>query len=352
MLAAAALVVVVAVVAAATTIAIAATRSDGSSPSSAPRRPRVALVVPGSPPGSDDPSAQYVDAFERWRTQDGLSTQVLQIDLSKPGLSGLSGSARHGIGTYGLVLLAGQFVGNRFVREFSRHPHTRFVVLDPTPINEQPLYDAVSRNRNTSDVFFIEGPGAYLAGFLGALMAERRSSGERPAVVSEILVDRQVSANVVDTFRSGATDAVPGVKVLEHYAGRFSPPSACETIATHQVEQGSLVVYADAGACSPGALSAAETLGVWGIAADVDPSHPDVGPQILGYTVKNFGQEVDSSVRSYLDHTLQPGHFDLGIQVGAVDFVRSNPVVPELIRARLEQARQKHMKHWSTLGEP
>lgn len=348
-LAAAALVILVTVVAAGTAIAVVAMRGDGARAPSAGRADRVALVVPSSPQGSDDPSAaQYLDAFERAPTRFDIRTRTLPIDLSKPGLSGLSGADRRSIGNFGLVLLGGQFVAARFEREFARHPHTRFVVLDPDPVNGS-LYDAVSNNPNASDVFFIEGPGAYLAGTLSALMAAK-SSGKRPVAVSEILVNRQVSGNVVDSFRNGARAAVPGVKVLEHYAGEFSPRSVCETIANHQIERGSRVVYADAGACSAGALSAAETLGAWGVAADQDPTNPKVGPQILAYTVKNFGQEVDSSIRSYLDHTLEHGHFDIGIEVDAVNFVvPPNAEVSERVRARLERVKQQHWKTWASL---
>jgi len=348
---AAGLVLLVVVVAAGTAIAVVTTRGDrskGSAGVSAP--PRVALVVPSSPPWSDDPStAQYRDAVDRAHTQDGVQTQTFAIDLSKPGLAGLSERDRKSIGTFGLVLLAGQFVANRFAREFARHPHTRFVVLDPDPVGGKTLYNAVSNNRNARDVFFQEGPGAYLAGFLSALMAERRSSGKRPVVISEILVNSRVSSNVVNTFISGARKAVPGVRVLERYAGNSSPPSVCERIADNQIERGSRVVFADAGACSAGALAAAQTAEVWGVAADQDPFNPPAGPRILGWTVKNFRKEVGYAIDNYLDHTLPPfHHVDIGIDSGAVDFVPSS-LVPKPIRTRLAQERARRMPHWETL---
>jgi DNA-binding SARP family transcriptional activator/basic membrane lipoprotein Med (substrate-binding protein (PBP1-ABC) superfamily) len=345
-LVAAALVVLVVLVAAGTAIAVLAARADGPTASSAPRRPRVALVVPSSRPGSDDPYAQYVDAFVRAPTRYDIRARTFPIDLSKPGLSDLSGR----IGKFDLVLLAGQFVAARFAREFARHPHTRFVVLDPDPVNGS-LYDAVSNNPNASDVFFIEGPGAYLAGTLSALMAVQ-SSGDRPIAVSMIGSYPALNENVTSTFRDAARAAVPGIRVLEQESHDLVHPSVCETIANHQIDRGSRVVFADAGACSAGALSAAETRGVWGIAADQDPSHPNFGARILGYTVKNFGQEVDSSIRSYLNHTLEHGHFDIGIESRAVEFVVApGRLVPDSIRARLERVRRQHWKKWASLAE-
>ena len=354
-LVAATLVVLVALVAAGTAILL-NTRGDRSKAASGvPASPQVALVVPTSTPWGDDPSNAYQHAVDLARTEDGIGTQVLPIDLrKKPGLAGLSTRARKSLDTSDLVLLAGQFVGTQFVRAFARHPHTRFVVLDPDPINtDGPLYNAVSDNPNTSDVFFIEGPGAYLAGFLSALMAEKQSSGKRPVVVSEILVNKSVSANVVNSFITGARAAVPGVKVLKRYAGKFSPPSVCETIANNQIERGSRVVYADAGACSAGAQSAVEAHhGVWGVEADQAPSTP-FGPRILGYTVKNFGQEVDYAIQHYVNHTLSHRHHvDIGIERGAVEFDPNPNLIPERILARLERLKQQHLKTWEHLATP
>jgi basic membrane lipoprotein Med (substrate-binding protein (PBP1-ABC) superfamily) len=346
-LATAALVALVALVAAGTAIVVVATRGSGTKAlSPVPPRP-IALVVPSSPPFADDPSAAYRDAVESLKTESGISTQVLPIRLNKP----LSARDRKIIDNAGLVLLAGQFVGTKLVDEFARHPHTRFVVLDPDPINtDGPLYQAVSSNPNTSDVFFQEGPTARLAGFLGTLMAEKQSSGKRP-VVSEILVTPKVSANVVTTFPWGATDAVSGVKVLPPaYAGKAAPPSKCEAIADDQIEQGSRVVYADAGACSAGALTAVQNhRGVWGIGAVLAPS--PFGPRILGNTLKNIPQEVDWVIRNYLSQSLpHRHHWDIGFRRRAVDFLPNTDVVQQKILNSYLRYRQQNMPTFISRG--
>jgi DNA-binding SARP family transcriptional activator len=348
----AALLVVVALVAAGTAIAVVATRGDGQKASPPARARRVALVVPKSPPGSNGPYSQYEDAFASAPTQYDVRTRTIGIDLKKP----LSSPLRKSIGNFGLVLLAGQFVSDRFKREFARDRHTRFVVLDPDPASESPLYNAVTGNRNTSDVFFIEGPGAYLAGTFAALMAKHIAEQQglkRPLAVSMIGSYPRLDTNVRNPFRDGATAAVPGIKVFEKESHDDSDQSKCERLANHQIDRGSLVVYADAGACSAGALSAAATRGKVGVAADQDPPHANIGEGTLAYTVKDFGQEVDSSIRQYLNHTLEPGHFDIGIQVGAVGLVvPPNPAVPDSIRAALEAVKHEHWKKWASLGKP
>jgi DNA-binding SARP family transcriptional activator/basic membrane lipoprotein Med (substrate-binding protein (PBP1-ABC) superfamily) len=325
-----------------------ATRGDGSKAASGvAARPRVALVVADVPTAADDPSAQYVDAFERWRTEEGISTQVLRINLGK----GLSPGERKSIDSFGLVLLAGQFVGNHFVHEFARHPHTRFVVLEPDPAHG-PLFDAVSASPNASDLFFVEGPGAYLAGYFSALVA-KQSSGNRPLAVSMIGSYPPLDENVIDPFASGARDAVHGIRVFEQESHDLLHPSVCEAIANDQIDRGSRVVYADAGSCSAGALSAAESRGVRGVAGDQDPSNPDLEWQILAYTVKNRKQLVDYVIRHYLEDTLpHRHHFDIGIERGAVGFVITNPHVRASIRATIERIKSENMKRWAARATP
>ena len=343
-LATAALVVLVATGAA---IAIAVTRTDGPRASSAgPAPPRVALVLSNSPEWSDNPSsAQYQDAIDGARTQDDVDTKTFNIDPSQP----LPRGVRKSIGKFDLVILAGQSVGSAFVHEFKRNPNTRFVVVDPDPAHGS-LYTA-DNNRNASDVFFIEGPGATLAGFLAGRMA-KRSSKKQPIVVSEILINREVSQNVRCCFGRGARDALPGVrvKVLTDYAGTSSTQtqSVCETKADHQIAEGSRVVYADAGACSNGAVSAARGRPVWVILGDQDPNNPPSGPQLIGYTTKNYRQEVKYAIHGYLNHTLpQCHHPDIGIERDAVDFLPTE-LVPRKIQDRLAQYRQHHINFWTT----
>ena len=247
------------------------------------------------------------------------------------------------------MLLAGQSVGADFLHEFKHDSTTRFIVVDPDPVEGGALYNAVGHDPNTSDVFFKEGPGARLAGYLSVLMAEQ-SSGKRPVRVSEILVNKTVSANVRCCFEWGATDAVPalGVTVRTDYAGKFKPPSVCETIASQQIDSGSRVIYADAGACDDGAVSAARGRGVWVIEGDQDPNDPPAGPQIIGYTVKSFREEVDYAIRNFLAHTLpRSHHIDIGIATEAVNFFPTN-LVPRKISDQLADYKGEHLNCWTS----
>jgi basic membrane lipoprotein Med (substrate-binding protein (PBP1-ABC) superfamily) len=310
---------------------------------------RIALVVPRSPPGIDDPSVTpYVAALERARRTDDVQTKTFAIDPSKPVLPE---SVRRNIGSFGLVLLAGPLVDERFVHVMALHPHTRFAVIDPPnpKTNDNPLYKAVTRDANATDVFFATGPSAYLAGYLGVLMAKRRDPGKRQVVVSMIASDQYLNQNEFLGFTDGAAAADPRATVLVNYTDDASDPAVCERIANRQIDKRSTVVYADAGACSPGALSAVEIRGVWGMGANQDVS----GPGILASTVKRLGPAVDYTITYYLDGTLpKHHHLDIGIERGAVDLVSINAAVPSSIRAKLSQVRQQNMARWAAYAAP
>jgi basic membrane lipoprotein Med (substrate-binding protein (PBP1-ABC) superfamily) len=258
---------------------------------------------------------------------------------------------RRSIGNFNLVLLAGQLVDARFVGELARHPRTRFVFLDPDPSQTAAgLYAAVSNARNATDIFFVEGPAAFEAGYVGALMAKRRDLGKRPVVISLIAGDREVNENEVAGFSIGAKAAVPGATVLEDYSHDFTRPTVCARIANRQFDRGSTVVFADAGACSAGALAAAGGRGVWGIGANQDMSNPE--PQILGSTVKRLDRAVDFAIRSYLEGALPQGHLDIGIARGDVGFDIVADKVPAGILAKLGRARDARMKTWASFEMP
>lgn len=345
------LVALVAVVAAAAAIAVVATRDDGAGAISAAGMPRVALVVPRVPGGiaTDDSSvAPYVSALEQARSADALQTKIFAIDPSNPRLSE---QVRRSIGSFGLVLLAGAVVGQRFVHVMARHPHTRFAVIDPPNgnTNDTPLYRAVTKNANATDVFFSTGPAAYLAGYLSTLMGQRRNPGKRQSVVSIIVSDPIVNRNEISGFTAGVTETGEGTVVLAvGNAHDASDPAVCERIANRQIEEGSTTVYADAGACSAGALAAAEAHDVWGIGSD----RSQRGPQIVVSAVKELGRTVDDVITRYLEGTLPKQHFDVGIERQDVAIVNYNDAVPTRIRVKVAQVRQQNMHRWAAYETP
>lgn len=316
-------------------------RSEGQGRSPAVSATRIGLVLPRRPVGSDDIYAPYTDALLEAKRRYGVATETLVVG---PNEHKLPGSVRQRLDQLDLVLLAGPTVHNQFADQVAAHPGTHFVFLDPDPEFD---VSQLKRLPNYSDVFFIEGPPAYLAGYLSALVLKRETKNAAPTV-SFIGIDRAVSENQEGGFWSGATAA--GANVLVDYSHDVSHPAVCERIANRQIDHGSKAVYAASGTCGLGSLSAAEVRGVWGIGADRDRSY--LGPHILVSTEKRLGQAVDYTIRGFLDGTLQQGKSDIGIERDATNIVGINSRVPRDIRTKLANVKAQHMKRWTSFATP
>jgi basic membrane protein A len=122
---------------------------------------------------------------------------------------------------------------------------------------------------------------------------------------------------------------------LVHFPGT-AHTNGCERIANRQIDAGSGVVFAAAGDCGLGALSAAGIRGVWGVASGEDRSH--LGPHVLASASNRMDRLVDLSVSWYLEGRLPPGgDVELGLVDDAVALVGINPDVPPLIRGKVAQ---------------
>ena len=114
----------------------------------------------------------------------------------------------------------------------------------------------------------------------------------------------------------------------------FVDQAICERIANRQIDAGSDVVFAAAGQCGQGALSAAAIRGVWGVGADRDQSY--LGPHILASVVKRFDRVVELIVRQFLEGELPAGKTaKIGMREEVVGLVGINPAVPAGIRKKL-----------------
>jgi DNA-binding SARP family transcriptional activator/basic membrane lipoprotein Med (substrate-binding protein (PBP1-ABC) superfamily) len=182
-------------------------------------------------------------------------------------------SARLEAGDFDLVLWPLALPGPNFLAVIPRYPETRFVFLDWCCANGEP---------NVTGIALRSDHAAHLAGYLSGLMEARRPRirGRRP-MVSSITGDPDFPQQMAWArgFASGARRALPGVAVREDYSRDYENAATCERIANEQIDAGSGVVFAAAGECRKGALSAAAVRGVWGVANAEDLSY--LGKHIL-----------------------------------------------------------------------
>lgn len=205
-------------------------------------------------------------------------------------------------------------------------PTTRFVYVDAS-LEGTPIEDAP----NATALTFADDVAGFLAGYLAGL-----ATGRRSPIVSVIggYPIPQVTA-LVEGFGRGARKARPGVAVRVAYSRTFVDQSVCERIANRQIDRGSTVIFAPAGACGLGALSAAALRGVWGVGADADRSY--LGSHILVSTLKRHDRAVELAVMWFVMGTLPAGDVVLGLDDDAVGITGISPEVSPQERRSVAQ---------------
>lgn len=307
---------------------------------------RVALMRMWDPgvAGDDQGWGPFVEGLLGSKRAHELETDVIDLFPHRPPRGGFQQgsqedverlSARLRSGDFDLVLWPLGLTGPPFYDVVPLYPDTRFVFLDYCCVQGGELEGA----SNATGLTLRADRAAHLAGYLGGLMESRRSrpKGGRP-MVSIIVGEPEFPQEKAwaQGFSAGALRALPGLDVRVDYSQEYDNKEICGDIANRQIDVGSGVVFAAAGDCGLGALSAAAIRGVWGVAADEDRSQ--LGSHILASATKRFDRLVELSVSWYLEGRLPPGEdVELGLTEDAVAIVGISPEVPAGIRSKVAQ---------------
>ena len=310
---------------------------------------RVALIRgwdPGSLGSRDEAgSRSFVEGLLEAERKHELETEVVDLFPRRPPLGGFETGSREDVerlsarlrsGKFDLVLWPLGLPGSLFFDVVARYPDTHFVFLDYCCAAGPELKSAA----NVTALTLRAGQAAHLAGYLSGLMETRRTLRQGGRHVVSIISgephfpQQQV---LVQGFSTGVQRALPGVEIVSDYSSSYDDQATCERIANRQIDAGSGVVFATAGDCRLGALSAAAIRGVWGVSGGgEDLSY--LGAHILVSASQRYDRLVDLSVSWYLEGRLPPGgDVELGLVDGAVALLGVNPDVPPLIRAKVAQ---------------
>jgi basic membrane lipoprotein Med (substrate-binding protein (PBP1-ABC) superfamily)/DNA-binding SARP family transcriptional activator len=311
-------------------ITLAATVAFGGASKSPPQvsatPPRVALVIPRAPrpDRADTYVTPLVDGLRLAERELGVDGEIFVLDELHP----RSPAARRAVervraGRFDLAIAANITIAQPFGEVTL--PGTRWVVLD-SPVDVP----------YATGFLFDDRQAGFLAGYLSGLM--ERTTGPRLNRAHAVSMIGGLPGGPVGEllagFEDGARRALPDVAVYRSYSNDFVEQSKCEAIANRHIDRGADIVFAAAGTCSLGALSAAGLRGVWAVGVDGDRSH--LGPHILASTVKRGDQAVLIAVHSYLNRTLPGGKtLTFGLDDDVVGLVGLSPSVPDSIRRKV-----------------
>jgi basic membrane protein A and related proteins len=211
------------------------------------------------------------------------------------------------------------------------YPRVHFIVIDA-----QPAFGPKRRARNIHRVVFRAEEAGYLAGYLSALMADRR--GGTPTISAVGGFRFYGVTRWIVGFRAGARHADAHVRVRVDYSNDFANPSKCRRLALAQIAAGSRVVFDVAGACGLGALAAARQKHVWGVGVDVDQAF--LGPHILTSAVSRFDRGVYDAIRLFTRGKLGRSAV-YSVRSGGVELGKiSERVPPDFVR-RVAEVRRR-----------
>jgi DNA-binding SARP family transcriptional activator/basic membrane lipoprotein Med (substrate-binding protein (PBP1-ABC) superfamily) len=311
--------------------------------SAAPKGPiRVGVVIPRKPTPGDVYVAPFLAGLERAKQEFHVRTRTIVSPengsrLTPAQMGRLSSAIR--AGRFDLVLVEGPGTSAQYlIKESSSFPHARFAIIDcgcgPAEFKKR---------TNVTGFRFADTEAGELAGYLAGLMVRATpGAAHRISAVGGIRFVPQVR-QLVNGYVRGARLALPNIHVQVNYADSFTG-NTCGRIADSQINNGSAVVFAPAGACGLSALSVADILGVWGIGADADRS--GLNDHVLASTIARFDVGAEDAVRLYELGSLHGGEtvlLDLNNQ--AVGITGLNLKVPQAIRkkvAALETQLQGH----------
>jgi basic membrane protein A len=179
------------------------------------------------------------------------------------------------------VIAVGFLMDGAIKQVAKQFPDVNFAIIDDAPSPALP---------NVEGLLFKEQESGYDAGYLAGLMTKSN-------VVSSVggqklpAVDHYIAG-----YEAGAKAANPSVKTIHDYSNSFTDNAKCKSLALNQIAQGSDIVFAVAGGCGLGALSAAQQKGDWGIGVDADQAY--LGSQVLTSAIKKVDVAVFDTVKA------------------------------------------------------
>jgi basic membrane protein A and related proteins len=188
-----------------------------------------------------------------------------------------------------LVISVGFLMGEATAQVAKRFPQTKFAIID----NSGVAAELKGKPTNVRGILFKEQEAGYLVGYIAALRAKNAPGGQQVVAAIGGLkippVDRFIAG-----YYQGAKKAFPAVKVQHTYSQDFVDQAKCKEQALNHIADGASVVFAVAGQCGLGVLSAAKERNRFGIGVDADQWY--LGNHVLTSATKKVDVAVSSTI--------------------------------------------------------
>jgi basic membrane protein A len=288
--------------------------SGDSSAQSTPEGKKIKVGLVTDIGGLNDRSFNQLanEGLEKSKSELGVEGQVLTSKSNADYVPNLSRLAQQ---QYDLVIGVGFLMADAIDTVAKKFPDTNFAIID------FPQSALKSKPANVRGLLFKENEAGYLAGYLAALVVEKKGGDQ---VLSSVGGQKIPPVDgYIAGYQAAAAKAAKGMKTLNGYSQDFVDQAKCKEIALNQIAEGAQVVFQVAGQCGLGALDAAKEKGVLGIGVDADQGY--LGEHILTSAMKRVDTSVFETVKAAQDGSFKGGEdqiFDLkseGVGLGKIN---------------------------------
>ena len=285
----------------------------GSGTSQTEEKPAIKVGLVTDIGGLNDRSFNQLanEGLEKAKSELGAEGQALTSKSNADYVPNLSRLAQQ---QYDLVIGVGFLMADAIDTVAKKFPNTNFAIID---FSQAALK---SKPANVRGLLFKENEAGYLAGYLAALVVEKKGGDQVLSSVGGQKIP-PVDAYIAG-YQAAASEAAKGVKTLNGYSQDFVDQAKCKEIALNHIAEGAQVVFQVAGQCGLGALDAAKEKGVLGIGVDADQGY--LGEHILTSAMKRVDTSVFETVQAVQDGAFKGGEdqiFDLkseGVGLGRI----------------------------------
>jgi basic membrane protein A len=237
------------------------------------------------------------------------------------------------------LIIANGFAFSEGIAEIAPdYPDTSFAITDgfANALNEEMT--------NVADLTFKEHEGSYLVGIAAGMTTETNTVG---------FLGGQEGTGLIEKFQAGYEAGVESVcadcKILVEYIGdstqAFVDPTRGEALSDSMYDDGADIIYHAAGQSGLGLFAAADDANMWAIGVDSDQyqtlsDNPEQQEHILTSMLKRVDTAVYEAISQVVDRAFVAGFQVFGMAEEGVDYAKSNPELPDDVRAAMDEAKE------------
>ena len=228
------------------------------------------------------------------RAKSALKIEVLPIqsNSSSEYIPNLNTAVRQGSN---IVISAGFLMADALKTVAAQFPNTKFAITDDFVSSAAGDFKGADIH-NIAGITYATQENSYLIGCMAAMYVKAKYKGGAPTIG----VVGGIKIPPVDTFlagyKAGAKKCVKNAVVKVGYSQNFVAQDLCKNVANDEIAAGAKIIFAVAGQCGLGAISAAKDHGFFAVGVDQDQSF--LGTHILTSAVKRVDVGVFNTIKA------------------------------------------------------